>query len=58
MIDKFYLQQKPSFVDYLRSGWSINMALAIDFTASNGEPSDPNSLHKIYNQFIPVSGEA
>jgi hypothetical protein len=37
----------PSFVEYLRSGWFINLTVAIDFTASNGEPFEPNSLHKI-----------
>jgi hypothetical protein len=26
---------KPSFVEYLKSGWFINLAVAIDFTASN-----------------------
>jgi len=37
----------PNFMDYLRSGWAINMSFAIDFTASNGERFDPNSLHYI-----------
>lgn len=36
---------RPSFVDYLRSGWAISMVAAIDYTASNGEPSSPQSLH-------------
>jgi hypothetical protein len=27
----------PDFVDYLRSGWGINLSLAIDYTASNGD---------------------
>lgn len=36
----------PNFTEYLRSGWSINMSLAIDFTASNGPITDPRSLHK------------
>lgn len=36
---------RPTLVDYLRSGWSISMVGAIDYTASNGEPSNPNSLH-------------
>ncbi len=36
---------KPSLVDYLRAGWQIGMVAAIDFTASNGEPSSPSSLH-------------
>jgi hypothetical protein len=33
-------------MDYLRSGWAINMSFAIDYTASNGDLSDLNSLHK------------
>jgi hypothetical protein len=36
----------PNFLEYLRSGWGINMSVAIDFTASNGEISDPDSLHR------------
>ena len=35
----------PSFVDILRSGMQLSMAVAIDFTASNGDPSDHESLH-------------
>ena len=34
-----------SFIDYLRSGTQISFSIAIDFTASNGEYSSPNSLH-------------
>jgi hypothetical protein len=34
-------------MDYLRSGWAINAAIAIDFTASNGEPSERTSLHRL-----------
>lgn len=26
----------PTFVDYLRGGWQINLSVAIDYTASNG----------------------
>ena len=29
--------KKPSFVEYLRSGWFVNMSVAIDFTGSNGD---------------------
>lgn len=36
----------PSFTDYLRSGWAVNMSLAIDYTASNGELVEATSLHK------------
>ena len=43
----FILEPRPSFYDFLHSGWEINMTVAIDFTASNGTPSYPNSLHYI-----------
>lgn len=46
--DQFTYVEKPSFTDYLRSGWFINMSAAIDFTASNGEQYDPSSLHRQY----------
>ncbi|XP_053401940.1 copine-8-like isoform X2 [Mercenaria mercenaria] len=35
----------PSFLDYLQGGVEMNFTVAIDFTASNGNPSQPNSLH-------------
>ena len=38
---------RPSFVDYLRSGWQISLVAAIDYTASNGNPSSSSSLHFI-----------
>ena len=34
-----------SFVDYLRAGWQISLFAAIDYTASNGQPDRPDSLH-------------
>lgn len=45
-LDQFMVIEMPNFMDYLRSGWAINMSFAIDFTASNGDLSDFNSLHK------------
>jgi hypothetical protein len=48
--NQFAYVEKPSFTDYLRSGWFINMSCAIDFTASNGEVFEPTSLHKQYTQ--------
>ena len=33
----FIIINQPSFVEYLKSGWFINLSVAIDFTASNGE---------------------
>lgn len=32
-------------MEYLRSGWAVNMSFAIDFTASNGDLIEPHSLH-------------
>lgn len=33
------------FIDYIYDGMQISMICAVDFTASNREPSDPRSLH-------------
>ena len=35
------------FLDYLRGGLQLSMIFGIDYTASNGEPNDVNSLHYI-----------
>jgi hypothetical protein len=34
----FQMVEVPGFIDYLKSGWQISFAVAIDFTASNGNP--------------------
>lgn len=39
------IQRAMTFVNLLASGWQVNMVAAIDFTASNGDPRDPRSLH-------------
>ena len=36
-----------SFIDYLRAGVQVSFSIAIDFTASNGEFSNPGSLHYV-----------
>lgn len=36
---------KGGFQDYLRSGWQISQAIAIDYTGSNGDQRKPDSLH-------------
>ncbi|CBZ28489.1 copine i-like protein [Leishmania mexicana MHOM/GT/2001/U1103] len=33
------------FLEYLQAGMSLSIAFSIDFTGSNGPPSDPRSLH-------------
>lgn len=40
-------EQKPSFFNFLQGGLNLNLHIAIDFTASNGDPNDPNSLHTL-----------
>ena len=37
--------RKPTFIDYLRSGYSIGFTTAIDYTLSNGLPTNSSSLH-------------
>ena len=36
-----------SFLDYVRGGTELACTISIDFTQSNGAPSDPRSLHYI-----------
>jgi hypothetical protein len=36
---------KSSFTDYIAAGLQLMLITAIDFTASNGSPKAPNSLH-------------
>ena len=51
-IDQWNLQQKFSFYDYLRGGVQLNLVTAIDFTASNGDPNNPKSLHFLGGQTL------
>uniref|UniRef100_F1L3T1 Copine-8 n=1 Tax=Ascaris suum TaxID=6253 RepID=F1L3T1_ASCSU len=37
-----------SFLDFIRSGTQIHFSVAVDFTASNGNPLNPDSLHYIH----------
>lgn len=39
------LHMRSSLIAYLRKGWSISVSIAIDFSLSNLEISNPNSLH-------------
>ena len=47
IISKSKITQNYTFVDYLNAKLDIGLSVAIDFTASNGNPSDINSLHSI-----------
>ncbi|XP_067125347.1 copine-5-like isoform X3 [Centruroides vittatus] len=42
---------QPTFLDYIQGGTQINFTVAIDFTASNGDPSEPQSLHYMYSPY-------
>eukprot|EP01006_Ploeotia_vitrea_P060002 TRINITY_DN75131_c0_g1_i1.p1 TRINITY_DN75131_c0_g1~~TRINITY_DN75131_c0_g1_i1.p1 ORF type:complete len:705 (+),score=70.83 TRINITY_DN75131_c0_g1_i1:34-2148(+) len=39
------VDNKFTFLDYVRTGFEISMVVGIDFTASNGAPDQPQSLH-------------
>lgn len=39
------MHQEYTFLDYIAGGTDIQLMCAIDFTASNGDPSYPSSLH-------------
>jgi hypothetical protein len=52
VVEKLNLERVFSFSDYLRSGIQLNLITAIDFTASNKQPTDPKSLHYLENQGI------
>ncbi|XP_052780643.1 copine-8-like isoform X1 [Mya arenaria] len=41
------VEQEYSFLDYIQSGTEMAFTVAVDFTASNGNPIQPNSLHYI-----------
>uniref|UniRef100_A0A914UXR8 Copine-3 n=1 Tax=Plectus sambesii TaxID=2011161 RepID=A0A914UXR8_9BILA len=57
-LELLQLEQKieHSFLDYVRGGTQIHFTVAVDFTASNGNPVDSRSLHYIHphepNQYM------
>lgn len=44
-ISNFRLITQATFLDYIKAGAQIHFVIAIDFTASNGDPAYPDSLH-------------
>ncbi|KAG6646481.1 hypothetical protein I3843_07G011300 [Carya illinoinensis] len=46
-VDQFFEKEQYSFLDYISSGFELNFMVAVDFTASNGNPRNPDSLHYI-----------
>lgn len=49
LTNKTKLKQKYSFVDYLKHGVQIGLAIAIDYTGSNGNQVNKTSLHYTSN---------
>ena len=44
------MQKAFSFLDYVRGGTELACTISIDFTASNGNPQSPDSLHYIHSR--------
>jgi len=49
-IEDLQIIKKPTFFEYLRSGWQISLQVAIDYTGSNGAYTQPTSLHYLGGQ--------
>ena len=39
------IEEEKTFLDYIQGGVQLHFTVAVDFTASNGDPSHPQSLH-------------
>ncbi|XP_042383877.1 protein BONZAI 1-like isoform X2 [Zingiber officinale] len=46
-VEQFSRSKSKTFLDYISEGCELNLMVAIDFTASNGNPRLPDSLHYI-----------
>ncbi|WCJ43238.1 Calcium-dependent phospholipid-binding Copine family protein [Euphorbia peplus] len=46
-VDHYLEKEQYSFLDYISSGFELNFMVAVDFTASNGNPRSSDSLHYI-----------
>ncbi|XP_067930020.1 copine-8-like isoform X2 [Watersipora subatra] len=46
-VDHVRMEKNYAFLDYIKAGVQINFTVAVDFTQSNGAPTDPKSLHYI-----------
>jgi len=44
-IDWLRVEEEKSFLDHIQSGVQLHFTVAVDFTASNGDPNHPQSLH-------------
>lgn len=44
-VKQFNKETQATFLDYIQGGTAMNFSVAVDFTASNGDPNHPRSLH-------------
>ena len=49
VFENFELYDKPTFLDYLKSGWQIKLTGAIDFTSADGKLDSNVFLHNLDN---------
>ena len=49
MFDECRVTTRHSFLEYIFGGCELNLAIAVDFTLSNGAPNKRGSLHDIFN---------
>ena len=47
IFENFEIYDRPTFVDYLKAEWNIQMIGAIDFTYANGKKGEETSLHNL-----------
>jgi len=47
LVTKFEKRKTVNFLEYVFGGCEINLSVAIDFTASNGKPTEIGSLHNL-----------
>ena len=44
-VESIHITRMPTWLDYIMEGCEVTLNVAVDFTASNGDPKDPSSLH-------------
>ena len=52
--DKMLIQKRNTFLEYIFGGCELNLAVAVDFTLSNGPPMERDSLHSfnmLHNEY-------
>lgn len=47
------VSSSATFLDYIMGGCEVNLVVAVDFTASNGDPTRPGTLHHIGGMYGP-----